>query len=179
MIDINRATFYFVAKVGYLDCKFYGILSELVLIICHLIKVLSFCRYTAPTVRRYVATQLDIWSRCDHSIYFSLCSKFDMLPLATSVDCAAVVTYLALPVGQRISSALAPYRVADISSDASAAHIDVEPTCETHDGLDMGQDSKRYKNRSKTGVETPKGIFLTFPKGFPYMSMPLQWSISC
>ena len=37
---------------------------------------------------------------------------------------------------QGISSALAPYRVADISSDASAAHIDVEPTCETHDGLD-------------------------------------------
>ena len=82
-----------------------------------------------------------------------------MLPVATSVDCAAVVTYLALPVGQRISSALAPYRVADISSGASAAHIDVEPTCETHDGLDMGQEYKRYKNQSKTGVVKPKGIF--------------------
>ena len=38
---------------------------------------------------------------------------------------------------QGISSALAPYRVADISSDASAAHIDVESSFETNDGLDM------------------------------------------
>ena len=60
-----------------------------------------------------------------------------MLPVATSVDCAAVVTYLALPDGQRISSALAPYRVVDISSVASAAHIDVESSFETNDGLDM------------------------------------------
>ena len=80
-----------------------------------------------------------MFSLRSNSIYFSLCSKFDMLPTATSVDCAAVVTYLALPVGQRISSASAPYRVADISSDASAAHID------------MGGDSKRSQNLSKTG----------------------------
>ena len=85
--------------------------------------------------------------------YMLISFAFDMLPLATSVDCA-----FSLIAPQGISSALALYRVADISSDASAAHIDVEPTCETNDGLDMGQDSKRYKNRSKTGVETPKGI---------------------
>ena len=34
---------------------------------------------------------------------------------------------------------VAPYRVADISSDASAAHIDVESSCETHDGLDVSR----------------------------------------
>ena len=105
-----------------MDCKFYGVLSELVFIVGHLIEVLSFCRYVrqwrtryllalraidicslrshsiccfatrykTPTVCRYVATQLDIWSRCDHSIYFSLRSKFDMLPSATRVDCAAL-----------------------------------------------------------------------------------------
>jgi len=101
---------------------------------------------STPSVCRYVAMQLDICSHCEQSIYFSLRSKFDMLPTATSVDCAAVVTYLALPVGQRISSALAPYRVADISSDASAAHIDVEPTCETHDGLDMACPRKHIEN---------------------------------
>ena len=55
---------------------------------------------------------------------------------------------------QGISSASALYRVADISSD-------VEWSCETHDTLDMGQDDKRYKNRSKMGVETPKSIFIT------------------
>ena len=57
---------------------------------------------------------------------------FDMLPMATRVDYAF---FLLAPQG--ISSALAPYRVADISSDASAAHIDVESLCETHDGLDV------------------------------------------
>ena len=39
------------------------------------------------------------------------------------------------------------------------AQFIVESSFETNDGLDVGQDSKRYKNRSKTGVETPKGIF--------------------
>ena len=29
----------------------------------------------------------------------------------------------------------------------------------TNDTFDMGQEYKRYKNRSKMGVETPKGIF--------------------
>ena len=67
-----------------------------------------------------------IFARIASNRYMLTLFAFDMLPTATSVDCAAVVTYLALPVGQRISSALAPYRVADISSDASAAHIDVE-----------------------------------------------------
>ena len=67
-----------------------------------------------------------IFARIASNRYMLTLFAFDMLPTATRVDCAAVVTYLALPVGQRISSALAPYRVADISSDASAAHIDVE-----------------------------------------------------
>ena len=66
-----------------------------------------------------------------------------------------VVTSLALSVGQRISSALAPYRVVDISSDASAAHIDVESSWETHDGLNMGGDSKRSQNGLKMGVVIP------------------------
>ena len=71
----------------------------------------------------------------------------------------ASVISLALPIGQRISSALAPYRVADISSDASAAHIDVESSCEAHDRLDMGQEYKRYIFMPKTGGVKPKGIF--------------------
>ena len=32
---------------------------------------------------------------------------------------------------------VAPYRVVDISSDASAAHIDVEPTRETNNTFDV------------------------------------------
>ena len=70
----------------------------------------------------------------------------------------SIAPFLLAPQG--ISSVLAPYRVADISSDASAAHIDVESSCETHDRLDVGQDYKRSQNLSKKGVETPKGIFL-------------------
>ena len=48
---------------------------------------LSICcfatRYKTPTVCRYVASQLDMFSLCSNSIYFSLRTKFDMLPLAT------------------------------------------------------------------------------------------------
>ena len=40
------------------------------------------------------------------------------------------------------------------------ANLVVQSSCETHDTLNVGQDSKRYKNRSKIGVETTKGIFL-------------------
>ena len=76
---------------------------------------------------------------------------------------------------QGISSALAPYRVADISSDASAAHIDVESSFETNDGLDVDQDSKRYKNRSKMGVETPKGIFLDYVSTLIISIFPMIW----
>ena len=83
----------------------------------------SFCRY--------VASQLDICSRCEQSIY----ARYARIRyVAYGNECRlrrTFVTSLALPIGQRISSALAPYRVADISSDASAAHIDVEPTCGT------------------------------------------------
>ena len=64
-----------------------------------------FHRYTTPAVCRYVATQLDICSLGEQSIYFSLRSKFDMLPVATSIDSAF---FLHAPQG--ISSALAPYR---------------------------------------------------------------------
>ena len=39
------------------------------------------------------------------------------------------------------------------------AQFIVDPTCETHDGLDVGQDDKRYILVPKTGVEKPKGIF--------------------
>ena len=39
------------------------------------------------------------------------------------------------------------------------ANLVVESSCETHDGLDVGQDSKRSQNRSKTGVVMTKGIF--------------------
>ena len=83
-----------------------------------------------------------------------------MITTATRVDCAAPLCYLSRVARWATHiERVAPYRVADISSDASAAHIDVEPTCETHDGLDVDGDSKRSQNRSKTGVVTTKGIF--------------------
>ena len=44
-------------------------------------------------------------------------------------------------------------------SRSPQANLVVEPTCETHDGLDVDHNTKRYKNRSKKGVETSKGIF--------------------
>ena len=79
--------------------------------------------------------ELDIWSPCDHSIYFSLCSKFDMLPSATRVDSAF---FLLAPQGI--------YRAAagGISSGASAAHIDVESSCQKHHGFNVGGEDKRY-----------------------------------
>ena len=113
---------------------------------------LSICcfatRYKTPTVCRYVATQLDINTYgvsicCFATRYLLALRAIDICSLRSHSICCLrqrvsiaplVVTYLALPVGQRISSALAPYRVADISSDASAAHIDVESSFETNDG---------------------------------------------
>ena len=46
----------------------------------------SICCFATRYV--FAALKLDICSRCEQSIYFSLRSKFDMLPSATSVDCA-------------------------------------------------------------------------------------------
>ena len=40
------------------------------------------------------------------------------------------------------------------------ANLVVKSACETHDTLDVGGDSKRYKNRLKMGVASPKGIFI-------------------
>ena len=78
-----------------------------------------------PSVCRYVAVQLDIKHlRCvdmllcnsifariasnryiSHCVRNSICCRWQRVSIAP-----LVVTYLALPVGQRISSALAPYR---------------------------------------------------------------------
>ena len=80
----------------------------------------SICCYATRYV--FATLKLDICSFHSHSI----CCLWQRVSIAP---------FLLAPQG--ISSALAPYRVADISSDASAAHIDVEPTCETHDGLDV------------------------------------------
>ena len=54
--------------------------------------------------------ELDIFLAMLEIRYMLTLFAFDMLPTATRVDCAAVVTSLALPAGQSISSALAPYR---------------------------------------------------------------------
>ena len=88
-------------------------------------------RYTAPTVRRYVASQLDMFSLRSNSIY----AHFIRIRYVAYGNESRLRHFLIAPQG--ISSALALYRVADISSDASAAHIDVESSCETHDRLDM------------------------------------------
>ena len=82
---------------------------------------------------------------CIGHIFFLLCFFVDMLLrnsifariasnryisryARNSICClrqrVSIAPFLLAPQG--ISSALAPYRVADISSDASAAHIDVE-----------------------------------------------------
>ena len=115
-----------------------------------------------PLVCRYVATQLDICSRCDHSIYFSLRSKFDMLPSATS---AAMRLTRFSPISfcrkaKHIESPQGIYRAAagGISSDASAAHIDFESSCETHDTINMGHKSKRSQKRSKMGIVKAKSL---------------------
>ena len=121
LININRASFYFVAQVGYLNCKFDCIFTELVFVVGHLIKVLSFLsihstygasiccfatRYKTPTVCRYVATQLNIKHlRCvdmllRNSIYGRVAtiryiSRFARNSIcclaATRVDCATQI----------------------------------------------------------------------------------------
>ena len=60
------------------------------------------------------------------------------------------------------------YRVAEqhiepkaISSDASAAHIDVESSRQRHDRLNVGHKTKRYIFVPKMGVTT-KGIFILY-----------------
>ena len=49
-------------------------------------------------------------------------------------------------------------------------------SCETHDRFNMGQDSKRYIFVSKTGVVSPKGIFL-FAFAANYFLEPLHQSM--
>jgi hypothetical protein len=51
----------------------------------------------------FVTDELDMFSLCSNSIYFSLCAKFDMLPAATRVDCTAFkLLFLALPSATHI-----------------------------------------------------------------------------
>ncbi len=94
-----------------------------------------------------------IFTRCASNRYISRYARNSICCLRQRVS---IAPFLLAP--QDISSALALYRVADISSDALAAHIDVGSSCETHDGLDMGQEYKRYIFTQKTGVVKPKGI---------------------
>ena len=139
MIDVNRATLDFIAQIGYLDCKFYSVLSELVFIVGQLIKALSF-------VDMFADGELDIntfgMSICCYATRYMVALRpFDIFLATLEIRYVAygnesrLRLFLLAPQG--ISSALAPYRVADISSDASAAHIDVESSCETHDTLDQ------------------------------------------
>ena len=107
--------------------------------------------------------ELDIFLAMLEIRYMLISFAFDMLPTATS---AAMRLTRFSPISfcrkaKHIESPQGIYRAAagGISSDASAAHIDVEPTCETNDGLDVGHKTKRYIFMPKTGVVKPKGIF--------------------
>ena len=62
-----------------------------------------------------------IFARIASNRYISYYARNSICCLRQRVS---IAPFLLAPQG--ISSALAPYRVADISSDASAAHIDVE-----------------------------------------------------
>jgi hypothetical protein len=90
-----------------------------------------------------------------------------MLPTATKV--AMRLTRFS-PISfcrqaKHIESPQGIYRAAagGISSDASAAHIDVESSCETHDRLDAGQDTKGLKMVKKRGGNTLKSHFSIVP----------------
>ena len=109
----------------------------------------AVCRYvrrwrTRYQYLRYVDMLLrnSICFRYAQTRYMLISFAFGMLPLATSVDCAFFLHAL-----QGISSASAPYRVADISSDASAAHIDVESSCQRHDRFDMAGSGEQIKRK--------------------------------
>ena len=121
---------------------------------------------------RYVAMQLDIKHlRCVDMFAFG---KLDINTFGMSICCFATrymvalrpfdiflatleIRYVAygnecrlrlfLHAPQGISSALAPYRVADISSGASAAHIDVESSCQRHDRFDMPRHREQIHRR--------------------------------
>ena len=148
MININRAAFDFIAQVRDLNCKFYGILSELVFIIyCFdlLLYYLSICCYAT----RYMVAMrpFDIFL----AKYYVFFARNSICYLRQQ---ESIAPFLLAPQG--ISSALAPYRVADISSGASAAHIDVEPTCETHDGLDVSCSGEQIHRRNLAAIITQR-----------------------
>jgi hypothetical protein len=76
--------------------------------------------------------ELDMFSLCSNSIYFSLNTMYFSREIryvaqAQRVSMAPLLCYFPR-FAQRAKhiEREAPYRVADISSDASAAHIDVE-----------------------------------------------------
>ena len=72
--------------------------------------------------------KFDICSRCEHSICCASRNERRFAPRRV------LFSRLRSKHIERVSAISNAKR---ISSGASAAHIDVEPTCETHDGLDM------------------------------------------
>ena len=104
-----------------------------------------------------------MFSLCSNSIFARVASnRYVAYGNESRYAADALFPNLVLLSGKTYRVPAGIYRAAagGISSDASAAHIDVESSCETHDGLDMGHKTKRYIFMPKTGVVKPKGIFL-------------------
>ena len=88
----------------------------------------------------FACGELDICSLCEQSIYARVAR---IRYVAFGNECRLRLFLLA---PQGISSAKR------ISSDASAAHIDVESSCETHDGLDMPCSGKHINRINYVGA---------------------------
>ncbi len=82
--------------------------------------------------------------------FCSLCSQSEVKFTPNYYSLAPRVAQTSLPIGNFtfVRKLHLPAR----------ANLVVEPTCETHDGLDVGHKTKRFQNRSKTGVVKAKSL---------------------